>query len=397
MTRDPLTSAAIALLLREPFYAHLLTDLGREVSEKTGAALGLVRRDDHFALAVNPRFWEEKRSTPDHRYGALKHELLHLVFRHPLCTRAFANPFLFNTAVDLVVNQYIEPSHLLPGALRLTDFPELNLTAGESTRYYYERLRQVWGGRPSPARAILQALYDQRETLFAGHAAWFVSLSPLETGLLTRQLSTALRRARQRTGEKSVGALPAGVRRALAWLDRTDDARIDWRRALRLFAQRSSRTHLKHTIRRPSKRYGTTPGIALQRQHRLLVAVDTSGSIDPRAFQEFFTEIYRLWRQGAGIRLVTCDAAIQSIEEYRGRPPAWVKGGGGTRYDPVLAYANGLDRFDGLVYFTDGYAPAPEIRCRLPILWVVSTEGIPPEEAAFRMLPGRKVKMGVVG
>ena len=51
------------------------------------------------------------------------------------------------------------------------------------------------------------------------------------------------------------------------------------------------------------------------------------------------------------------------------------KGGGGTSFDPVIEWANKSRGYNGLIYFTDGYAPEPA-RCSMPILWCIYGGGL---------------------
>jgi predicted metal-dependent peptidase len=69
---------------------------------------------------------------------------------------------------------------------------------------------------------------------------------------------------------------------------------------------------------------------------------------------------------------IECDAAVQGTNPYKGKTTPAVKGGGGTSFDPALAWvcnpSNG--KFDACIYLTDGYASAPSVRPRCPMLWV---------------------------
>ena len=67
-------------------------------------------------------------------------------------------------------------------------------------------------------------------------------------------------------------------------------------------------------------------GVKVQRLQRLLVAVDTSGSIDQKMLQEFFAEIQGTWKVGATVVLVECDEQVQRSYDCRGEPPKAVKG-----------------------------------------------------------------------
>lgn len=389
---EDIARVSIRLLLREPFYAHILSGLSKEVSAGAPPTLAVDAREDYFVLLVHPDYWEQL-TDPEHRCGLLLHEVLHLLFRHPLRAGDFLDLFIFDIAADLVVNQCIDPAWLPAGALYPDHFPELDLAAQQTTADYYEKLYAAWAQPDTRGCRRLLSLFEKREEVFAGHTHWRAARSVLDAALLDRELGLLVKQARQRVGTEQAGRLPERVREAIGWWDEVRPARVDWRRVLRLFVSNSSRTRLKNTIRRPSKRYGTTPGIALQRQHRLLVAVDVSGSIADADLQDFFNELYQLWRRGIEVRLLTFDNRVRSVTAYRGYPPGDLPGGGGTDFEPVLAYAHEQKGWDGLILLTDGRAPTPVTPCRLPLLWVVSRAGIGRDSLLFGALPGRAVKM----
>ncbi|MEO6758721.1 MAG: hypothetical protein ABIO24_04645, partial [Saprospiraceae bacterium] len=107
---DELSRTGIALLLREPFYAHLFGSINKEVVAKghpvDSLAVGLGHNT--LTLYVNADFWEEVLTSPEHRYGVVKHEMLHLVFQHLLVQEPLLDNRLLNVAFDLVVNQYVQ-------------------------------------------------------------------------------------------------------------------------------------------------------------------------------------------------------------------------------------------------------------------------------------------------
>jgi len=110
----------------------------------------------------------------------------------------------------------------------------------------------------------------------------------------------------------------------------------------------------------------------VKRMQRLLVAVDTSGSIDQKMVASFFSEIHAAWRAGATVHVVECDAEVQRDYPYTGKTPSLVAGGGGTKFEPVFDWMQQQGRFDGFLYLTDGYGPAPSTRPGCRLLWVVA-------------------------
>jgi predicted metal-dependent peptidase len=181
-------------------------------------------------------------------------------------------------------------------------------------------------------------------------------------------------RAKDRTDSRHWGSLPAALRSAIAQMEERRKPRIDWRRKLRIFAAGGYRTRVVPTNRRMSKRFGTFPGIRIQREQRVAVVIDTSGSIGKDQLEMFFSEIHGVWRTGAEVLVVECDAAVQRTYPYKGKTPQDVSGGGGTAFDPAFQWLrqpqNG--RFDACLYLTDGYGPEPQVRPRCPVMWVVT-------------------------
>ena len=168
---------------------------------------------------------------------------------------------------------------------------------------------------------------------------------------------------------------------------------VDWRRVLKLFSESSSKTKIKNTLKRPSKRYGTTPGIKIKHHQKLLIAIDTSGSISEEEYHDFFSELYHIWKRGSIVRVVECDAEIQHVYDYKGITPKVIHGGGGTDFNPPIVYANNVFNPDALIYFTDGHAAVPTVQAKVPVLWVISREGITPNDEIFENLIGRKANL----
>lgn len=398
---DELARTGIDLLLREPFYAHVFGSLNKEVVNKghpvDTLAVGLGQNT--LTLYVNAPFWDTQLTDPAHRYGVVKHELLHLVFRHLFVREPFLDSMLLNVAFDLVVNQYVERTQLPDDSIFLQSFPNLALQPGQTWFYYYKKLedlRQGRGGSASgtPDQEMLNNIRSDSNGL-ERHQPWreIRSHSELERDAAEMHLDSLLRTAHQRTSAHAWGAMPGEVKELLDQLTLRPAAALHWRLVLRLFAESAAKTHLKNTIKRPSKRYGTVPGLKIRRRQRLLVVIDTSGSIGKDDLNTFFNEIFHLWRAGAQVDILESDTKVYRQYVYRGATPEMVTGRGGTDFNDALEWAN-RDRPDGLIYFTDGYAARPSVRPRIPVLWVLTKRGLEPKQQAWSELPGRKIKIG---
>ncbi|MEO2021470.1 MAG: VWA-like domain-containing protein, partial [Pirellulaceae bacterium] len=219
------------------------------------------------------------------------------------------------------------------------------------------------------AGALRKALQQQRH---GDHQHWGTA----DTAT-TYAVENLLIRARDRTPVKDWGSIPGMIGDLIAMILQQRKPQVDWRRRLRLFGASSRRTRIVHTIKRVSKRYGTRPGIKVKRFQKLLVALDTSGSIDIDALELFFSEVRGMWRNGAEVTVIECDCEVQRVYPYRGTTPEAISGGGGTDFNPVFEYAksNRQLQFDGIVYLTDGYAAEPTIKPPCRVLWVLTPDG----------------------
>jgi predicted metal-dependent peptidase len=402
---EEVTRTNIELLLREPFYSHLFSTLNKEVVDEASGigtmAVGL--RFDTYTLFVNAEFWETFLVDKKHRYGVLKHEILHIIFKHLLVNEPTFDRKLLNIAMDLVVNQYIERAQLPDESIFLTTFPELNLLPDQTYFYYYKELEKLQQNcnnngnlKDSISAKNLASIGDNTHGL-ERHEQWreIFEKSKIDKDLIDAFTENLIRIAHDKTPLKSIGTLPAGIQIQLKNVLFKPTPLVDWRRILKLFAESSAKTRVKNTLKRTSKRYGTTPGIKIKHFQKLLVAIDTSGSIGKTEYEVFFSELYHIWRRGAEIQVVECDATIQKTYLYKGETPNVIHGGGGTDFNDPIRFGNEKYRPDGLIYFTDGYAAVPTITPVFPILWVISPEGLPPDAELFEQLPGRKAKLQI--
>lgn len=404
---DDVTRTSIQLILNEPFYGHFFSNLVREVSDRTGTLAVSVRHDGLVTLSLNENFWNEFLKSDAYKYGVIKHEILHVLFKHILTIGDYPHREIANVAMDIVVNQYIEKEQLPGEPVLLENFPGLNLKPHESVDYYYQKLLKLYRSKENSAESdpAFEALKRYLSSFSGGdpeggigdHRAW-KEFSEAEKRVVQSGIDSLIDNVYERIkNNPQSGNLPEGIRAYLKKHNEVDVPTLDWRRVLRLFSGTSSKTFLKNTIKRVSKRYETVPGIKVRRKNRLLVAVDTSGSTSSQDHQRFFNEIQHIYRQGAEIMVLECDDNIKRKYSYRGQIPDFVTGRGWTSFEPPLIFANEEYLPDAVIYFTDGYAATPQTIPRVPLLWVITSGGIQPETPAWTALPGRKVVMNKVG
>ncbi len=444
---DELSRCAVTLVMREPFFGHLLGGIARQVTDGT-PTLAVEARQGRIRLLVNAEFFLGLRSH-NVRVAAVKHEALHLLFKHVLRMRGRperVDPHLWNVAADLVVNQFIRAPWKLPeSAITLATFPDLGLEPDGTVDAYYGRLvalreamRKATGegtksdgtrgageskagakprassktsseggkgapGTQTPSKRSASEWADagvsaprSAESLdsiadwHSDHGHWSEGDDGLD-GTAESIVDGMVARAAERVGPSGWSELPGPLRQLVEAAIERRRPQIDWRRALRMFSNSSRRTRIVSTNRRASRRYGSFPGIRVRRHEKLAVALDTSGSVRDEDLAPFFSEVHGLWRQGADVTVFECDARVQRSYRYEGRVPKAVAGRGGTLFDPVFA-ALREDRsvlWDGLVYLTDGHAPAPTLKPPCRLLWVLTPDGREGEHLRF----GRVVRL----
>ena len=419
--------AVISLLRKEPFYAHLLTSLkrlyGNEVQTAAVSATGAG-----VTLWVNPRFFCKEVNAAE-RIAVLKHEMLHLLFKHPWRDASkMPDADLRNIAADLVVNQFITPWKLPAGCIELSTVLGAGLEPDQTMEWYYNKLRQ-WAkssgadwmdnqslpsGHPhdggedshneetsgneqdpkspdedaSMKDGVARHRSQVREQLEKANARfkeqgcddkWGEKAPDAQShdGVSSGDYAEAVVRglvskAKAKLSDKEWGDMSLGVQRMIDVI--CAPPKLPWKRLLRLFAGRGSRTIIKTTRLKESNRFPGEPGIRIKRLQKLVVAVDTSGSIGEKELGEFLAEINGIARAGAEITLVECDSKIHTAVPYRRGIMPQFKGGGGTNFDPVMQWLRdnkGL-AFGGCIYLTDGCAARPTIDPRCPVLWVIT-------------------------
>ena len=418
---DEVAKTCIKILLSEPFYGHFMLGMPKVISEEVDTAAVSLMNRQIIKLLVNPNFWQGL--SIEQRYGLIKHEVLHIVLKHLLVWKEYTNKTLFNIAADLVVNQYIQAAQLPKGAITLQRFWHLEtmygitLSPNKDVGYYYKKLKDILDQQPKKSFQFIikncsqptdptgydttpidiNRLINESHQELERHQLWkeMNELSAGEHKVIEQHVNSVIKQTVNRVKHKykNYGNLPAGLKVLLDKILKDMKPQFNWRRVLRLFAASSSSTYLKNTIRRPSKRYGTTPGIKVKRQHRLLLAIDTSGSVQQAELLEFFIEIHQLWRQGAEIFIVECDTHIHHKYYYKGNPPTHIHGRGGTSFTAPIQYGNEEYRPDALIYFTDGFAAVPNLPARYPILWVISSNGIEQGKGNWEQFPGSLLKI----
>ncbi len=156
--------------------------------------------------------------------------------------------------------------------------------------------------------------------------------------------------------------------------------KLDYRRILNSFRASVLSSQRRLTRMRPSRRYGFQyMGSKREFTTKLLVAVDVSGSVTDEDLQNFFSVVNRFFKYGIQqIDVLQFDVEItgELLSLKKAKKSMKILGRGGTSFQPVFDYVCDNPFYDGLIIFTDGYAPEPVLKRPVStrILWILDNE-----------------------
>ena len=356
-----LDRAVKTLLIREPFYGLFLLNLNRYYGDKCDTAC-VCRNGINTELCVNKKFWDTL--SDDEQLGVLKHELSHILFKHITSSEYFGDHNKFNKAADCEVNSYIPVLQKDPYY-----YPaRFNLENNKGTKFYYEKLPD----EPDQPQDDSGNSYDPNDS----HASWknFQDLSDAEKELVNQQIDYQAKNTAEHV-QKLIGSIPGELKEYLDSLFKIKPQVFNWKAYFRRVIGNLITSELYLTRMRPSRRFPDSRGVKFKRKPHVLVGVDTSGSVNDKELEDFFSEIYYLWKSGVKVTIAQVDTKIEHIEEYNGKFNKEIYGRGGTEFTSLINYYNERKKdFSTLVIFTDGY-----VSLNLPPfrngVWVITKNG----------------------
>ena len=170
-----------------------------------------------------------------------------------------------------------------------------------------------------------------------------------------------------------MGTVPSDVRKDI--LDRLS-AKIDWRKVLRYFIKTSQRSDKRSTVKRINRRYPYIhPGRKVQRQAKIAISIDQSGSVDDEMLALFFAELNQL-ADLAEFTVVPFDTRVAEDKVFvwkKGEKKKWERVlCGGTCFEAPTDFVN-KGKWDGHIILTDMYAPKPKAS-RVQRMWMTDAD-----------------------
>ena len=389
-----LKTVRLRLAQDHPFWGFLLLHLRLVPAPElpTFAATDCVRR-----VFFNPRF--TRHLNRDQVAYLLCHEAGHALFETgPRQGRR--DPELWNCATDYAINRVVDAmaagSHPLRRIRRpegvFAEVGEVRILAdrrfdGLIAEAIYEHLLRE---RPVLATATVKIQLPGDDDGGGGGTIEVEVVGHVEGGLdvhLPVELSEA---ERDELADRIAGAIEAHSMSeqrghlpgdALRNLGHIRVSRVPWQRVLHRFAGEALAPD-QYSLRRPNKRYLAydivVPGLVADGPARLVVAVDTSASMDATALAMAVAEIAALAALVSEVTVLIGDARVHDVvpthrlAEFIKQPR--FRGGGGTDHRPVFAWLDAQPRRPDLfIGITDLWSRFPDRKPTYPVLWLAPT------------------------
>ena len=365
ISQKVISASLLRLRMRSPFFATLAL-FARFIPTERISTASTNGKDIYY----NPEFLSSL--SPSQQDGLLLHEVLHAALLH--CPRrGVRTAYRWNIAADIVVNGIIakQPNFILPeGGVRNLELEH------HSVEEIYELLEDE--SRYSTIDLdLLEGGFEDSSSEDFSNISTLDSLSAAKKAELESHWRNAMQQATVIARTTGRDNLPAGIERELDSLERSQ---LDWRSYLWRYLVRTPTDYTGYDRRFIGR------GLYLETLQgesvKVYVAVDTSGSINSQRLKMFLSEVQGILASYPHLEceLYYADAALYG--PYELDPDSQIpspKGGGGTSFIPFFdrMAENWSDMTTGVcIYLTDGYGSFPKNPPQLPVLWVVTPNGL---------------------
>jgi predicted metal-dependent peptidase len=363
--KDAVKSIISTVLTEEPFFGILLKRTWIYASDKVPTAM-----TDGIAIYVNPKFFEKLE--PKEKKAILLHELMHIVQLHPTRSKKYVTqgvpPLIINYVADAKANQYIynyvsELRAIKPVLPRSVEdafgvrdvekksFEEIMDEILNMKRKAEGRGRG-YGDGPGEGKGPGEGDGPVVDIPTNGNAPTPDSGRPLNEGdngdndkKSPEEVENRVKKKLREAGmtAKQIGRLPAELERLVEEIAKPQ---IHWKRLIRSTLSKGLGKSVKRTWSRPSRKIPNSyPGKETLKLGKIVVLVDTSGSIGQKELRQFVGEIWGIAREVAEVVVIPWDAEaydpiIMKSDRDIEKVKVGLKGGGGTVIYPALALAD---------------------------------------------------------
>ncbi len=332
-----------------------------------------------FRMRVNPLLIGLK-TLPEMIY-IFCHEIEHIVLNHPVDGIKY-NPkkdpgigLKLNIAMDASINDRLtmdstenkfhvisEPEEAITSAYFREVF-QIHVKKLQAFDYYYARIPDGNGCFGKTPKVIFiidhigkEIITEPKRKGMTILPCWTTSDDPDAVASIIRKFVEDIT---SQMPESMRGSLPAHQQEVLNKL--LAPPVITWKQLLKRYigtipsGHRKTRTRLS---RRQPERYDISGSIN-DRIIKLVIAIDTSGSMSNEMLERIMVEIFDIiGTRMCDVTIIECDAQIQRVYKvHTAKDVSYdIQGRGGTSYVPVIEYINSNRQYRDaiLIYFTDG-------------------------------------------
>lgn len=370
------------MLIENPFYGIFLLGMNKMTDESIPTAC-VRRKGINCEFAVNPKYWDTLDDKT--QVNLLCHECYHIIFQHMFLWNSFPDKEVLKLAADCEVNSYLAgvPENWIKASM-------WSLPAKQGTKYYYSNIINSQDNKKEDSQQSGDKEKEDNNNkgnnngssnapnpnITDSHEEWkdFQECPDAVKQLVKNQIEAQVKSAAEQT-IKMKGNIPRELTVLINGLYKKKPRIFDWKSYFRRMLGSIYDINIKKTRRKESIRFPDSAGLKHRKKISILVAVDTSGSVSDDELKDFFSEITYIYKAGARITILECDATIAANYEYSGKWTGKIHGRGGTNFQPAIDYyRNNKKDYSAMVYFTDG-------ECSLPInvprdtLWVITSNG----------------------
>ena len=360
------------LLQQEPFFAALSRRIHKlKTKAIPTAGVKLNERTSQFEMVYNPEFFEKLTDTQ--KSGVLMHEFYHIIFEHVtgrLPPEGMSK--LWNIATDLAINSHLQgklpEGCCMPGVQPFEDYP-----VGKSAEWYYSKLQQDQEDKEEEGDGEGGGGAGDGDGQFDTHEGWGEASDEAKQMAKERLRQAVEDAAKDAASKGSWGSVSAECRKQI--MDMITP-KVCWRKVLRYFIKTSQRADKRSTVRRVNKRFPYIhAGKKVNRQAKIAISIDQSGSVSDVMLAAFFAELGSLAKY-AEFTVIPFDTEVGEEHVYvwkKGQSRTWERVMcGGTCFDAPTRYVNERG-FDGHIILTDMCAPKP-IRSKCQRLWMTDAD-----------------------
>jgi predicted metal-dependent peptidase len=363
-------------------------------------------QDVAVAITFNKGFLD-KQVKPDEVKGLVLHEVLHLTMYHHIRNADQKKEHtLWNVACDLEVNSIISRLNIkLPKGALLPD--DYNMPDSYSAEMYYdyimnnEKLKKQFQGGGSGGKGNGKV----KVVILDDHSGWAKSKSEAETqktitdqvmkgvvkdnmdnikkSSMRKNLENAIEATKQyKDGGSTKSSMRSGdhgdtLGEFVEEVNSTGEGKMKWRYILNNLIKKTLSKAYIPSFKRTSRRYGEMVKGKIRNPNidNIIIAVDTSGSIDTELHERFLNEICLIRKLfKVDIRYIQCDTDIhmdKKLKRSTDMSKIKIYGHGGTDFRPVFDLIQKKHyKPNLLLYFTDGCGDYPE-KTNINTLWVL--------------------------